>query len=353
MARRLLLPATCLLVSLLALPLAALQDPRTPSIFVAAFRTTADTQLVWPCPPVAVPLREHPGPVLVPEALRAANGLAQDAALRATIEARIRRHRRYRLAASPALADYVLLVQATVVSRLVAAMPPSSPQQRTGAFISGAPDEIPNSLNSLAALVIGAGDALPAGVTDAASLLKAARWQAYATGINAGPASPEALVKGFHQRFTGGTVPGLTWIVGDGEPRWEYPRASSLCALPQPTLAGDLDPSQLARPDAAQPGRTAAPSGAATGRAPFRTDLMAVLVPAIVEDAGDAAVMDLQASDFHVFEDDVEQRVEGFVTGSEPVTVAVVVDTSQSMSSHIVSMKVAGRPGRRQRGGRR
>ncbi len=68
---------------------------------------------------------------------------------------------------------------------------------------------------------------------------------------------------------------------------------------------------------------------------------MAVLVPVIVEDTRGNRVPDLEASDFQVYEDDIEQRVEGLMPEAEPVNVAVVVDTSRSMELYLQSLKVA------------
>jgi len=229
---------TCLLLALVALPLAALQNPQAPSIYVAAFRTTPATRLLAQCPSGGPRASDFPGLVLLSEALKPFDGLVPDPELKEKIEAEFRRFRSYRLADSRATADYVFFVQGTVVTLLRV--------DTDGLFVSQLVDETPNTVIDLTAFVSPA--VWPERVTsDYAGLLRNARWKAKATGINVGPPSPRALVQRFHRNFLGRAVRELALVVGEGEREHERPpdQEGGLCVVPQPPLAGDLDVSRL------------------------------------------------------------------------------------------------------------
>jgi len=325
---RLVPPVTCLFVGLLAFPLGALQDPGTPSIFVVASLATQGTQRLAPCRPAGLPSRPFPGPELLPAALKPSAGVVPDTKLRAFIEDQILMRRRYRVSESSETADYVFYVQATLGFTSVA--PQLSPDGRPGVHIVLGGDQSPNQLVSLAAFVAPA--ASLEDLTKLAAGLESARWLGYATGGAGAPASPSALVERFHRDFAGQPAGTLAWIVGEGGADPGGGRPTSLCAPSQPPIAGDLDLSRLA---------VAPSAGASIDASSSPGETRPVLVPAIVQDANGAIVSDLQLSDFHVYENDVEQTIDRLLPGSAPVSVAVVVDTSSSMRQQVRASTVA------------
>lgn len=64
-------------------------------------------------------------------------------------------------------------------------------------------------------------------------------------------------------------------------------------------------------------------------------DLELVLVPATVTDADGGVVRDLDAGDFHLWEDRVEQDIRYFSAESVPASIGIVLDTSHSMSTSV------------------
>ena len=69
--------------------------------------------------------------------------------------------------------------------------------------------------------------------------------------------------------------------------------------------------------------------------ATFRMDARMVEVPVTVLGANDRPQMDLRQSDFHLYEDGVEQQIAAFSMGDAPVSTGVVFDTSGSMKGRI------------------
>jgi hypothetical protein len=66
-----------------------------------------------------------------------------------------------------------------------------------------------------------------------------------------------------------------------------------------------------------------------------------VMVPTIVSDEEGRSVSDLIYSDFHVFEDDVEQKIDRIIPEAEPFDAALMVDTSASMRLKVEGIKNA------------
>lgn len=64
-------------------------------------------------------------------------------------------------------------------------------------------------------------------------------------------------------------------------------------------------------------------------------DLDLVLVPTTVTDTGGGVVRNLDAGDFRLWEDRVEQDIRYFSTESVPASIGIVLDTSQSMSASV------------------
>lgn len=62
----------------------------------------------------------------------------------------------------------------------------------------------------------------------------------------------------------------------------------------------------------------------------IRVDTRLVSVPVIVSDRNGRYIPNLTKSDFSIFQDGVEQSIDFFATTEEPLTIALLIDTSQS-----------------------
>src|SRR4051794_25846153 len=62
----------------------------------------------------------------------------------------------------------------------------------------------------------------------------------------------------------------------------------------------------------------------------IKVDTKLVSVPAVVSDRNGRYIPGLTRSDFKLFQDGVEQKIEFFAATEEPINVALLIDTSQS-----------------------
>jgi Ca-activated chloride channel family protein len=67
----------------------------------------------------------------------------------------------------------------------------------------------------------------------------------------------------------------------------------------------------------------------------FRADSTLVLVPVSVTDPSNRYVLGLGKEDFHLYEDDVEQKVTHFSNEDAPLSIGLLVDTSGSMGAKL------------------
>lgn len=99
------------------------------------------------------------------------------------------------------------------------------------------------------------------------------------------------------------------------------------------------------KPREAAPGPDIVPSDAAPAlfsrTQPLRVSVDLVLVPVSVNDALNRPVMTLAKQDFSLFEDDKAQDIRYFSKEGEPVSVAVLVDTSKSMTDKVDTERAA------------
>jgi Mg-chelatase subunit ChlD len=337
-----------------------------PSVHVAALRSYGANRTLLPCATVARMLQSGtaPGPELLPSALAARNGFIENPELKATIEAELARTRRFRVAKALDGADLVLFVEGTYVAFMtgtftapppVAVGPPRDPltnadrqaPARPGFFGYQLLDEEPNHLMQLTAFAVPRG-AFPVGqgTTSLAALLERARWQGVGSGLNGASPSPRAFVQRFAADMRGTPRAGVTRIVGDGDSKFSgHDDSQRLCEAPRPALAGELDLAQaapmtlLSVNEAGSVARSNA-TGGEVGAA-YRSSVLAVLVPVTVTDDRGTHVRNLTASAFHLFEDNVEQRIGGLVPDRDPINVAFVIDASRSMASHVEALKAA------------
>lgn len=68
-----------------------------------------------------------------------------------------------------------------------------------------------------------------------------------------------------------------------------------------------------------------------------------VSVPTVVSDRNGRYIPHLQQSDFKVFQDGIEQKIEFFAAAEEPINVALLIDTSQSTRSVLDDIKDSAR----------
>jgi VWFA-related protein len=81
-------------------------------------------------------------------------------------------------------------------------------------------------------------------------------------------------------------------------------------------------------------GQTAAPSGGVQSQNKIQVHTEEVIAPVTVLDKQGTPVLDLTQRDFHVFDNGVEQRIDHWDLGGDPLAVALVIETS----SHIQMM---------------
>lgn len=73
----------------------------------------------------------------------------------------------------------------------------------------------------------------------------------------------------------------------------------------------------------------------------IRVNVEMVSLPVVVTTRDGKRVTDLQKSDFTVFEDGVQQEIAGFAATDEPVTLALLIDTSGSTEQQLARMQNA------------
>ncbi|HWY60094.1 MAG TPA: VWA domain-containing protein [Terriglobales bacterium] len=81
--------------------------------------------------------------------------------------------------------------------------------------------------------------------------------------------------------------------------------------------------------------------GFATHTKPFRVDVDLVLVPVTVTDALNRPVTTLQKQDFALYEGGKPQKIEYFYEDGAPLSIAVLLDVSESMSNKIETERAA------------
>ena len=77
------------------------------------------------------------------------------------------------------------------------------------------------------------------------------------------------------------------------------------------------------------------PAVSPTGSRSIRLDIKVVEIPVTVTDPLDRPVRGLRKSDFHLFEDNVEQEIAYLSTEEEPVSIGLIFDSSGSMHNKL------------------
>jgi len=131
----------------------------------------------------------------------------------------------------------------------------------------------------------------------------------FAGSINLQPASPEILVREFHEQKK---LPATDF---------------KLCAAFQGPRADLFDPESSQARLMITPSRE---RKSLRDENAIKVDVALVTVPATVADAGGKYLPDLDITDFHVFEDNAEQKIDRLITASEPWNVVLMLDASGS-----------------------
>ena len=74
----------------------------------------------------------------------------------------------------------------------------------------------------------------------------------------------------------------------------------------------------------------------------IRVRVNLVNTPAVVRNANDELVLDIKESEFRIFDNGVEQRIEGFDMGGAPLSVAIVVQTSSRIEALLPALRRTG-----------
>ena len=279
-------------------------------------------------------------------------GLAvTDGPTRAAIEEEMVRQKRYEVVQSVDIADYVFIAEATYVTRTTEPLfgasitvVTGSGGRKDGAEYIQAVDRTPNVRQSLLAILV-PGDAYKRTPADIGALLKSRLWEGsvlmqppynygYFNPINEvqyaeqrktyADASPESLVRQLHGKEGRVNSHPVLCAASDQPFRLYDPRGSDS----KPTGVLDLAQSST---------RFALPSGVS-----FRAAVTYVPVSVAVTDAATGAdIRDVAASEFHIFENDVEQKVDRVLAASLPFNLALLMDTSTSMQSKVADIQEA------------
>jgi VWFA-related protein len=277
-------------------------------VYVVAVRTQTPTKgLFVPCswaswlqvvPPDAKELFSTEGGTIP--------GGTPDSKVKDLIEKELRK-RKYIVAESVEGADFVFLVQATYTAYIAGIVPGTSaypspdwgtpPPPDTTWEALGEPDENTNVLSSSRAIVV-ASDVYRRHATDIGALLAAALWQGVSEDRQRGHTPGGVLLSDLVKQFQG---------------QKKLPSSRTFCALSQPVRAA-IQPS--------------------SGRTPHPLDMAPIMVPVMVMDDTGKTILDMAESEFHIFEDDVEQPVDSSRRIQQGLSIGFLVDTSQSMFSH-------------------
>jgi VWFA-related protein len=378
-----------LLALLVVLPLHARQGPsrfRAQSVYVLALRASGDAAAYTTCQQTLRLLKRpdlFPGSDLVPAAAHWYPGGVPDPLLQADVEKRFRSQRRFVLAASAEQADLVFVVQVTTAAILNARLPAGAqrPRENSGPppgwtstgpvpwpVDTQPPPQIPDRWPDPFSEVGGqpAGVSIMAGLPDLPATTRT-MLLAFAIPASVYRQAPDAAKALLDARLWEGwdTAPRLSNLVKaflSGRSKVYTPLAGehsrqgsalmsgvprTVCLRPGPARAQEV-PGEPA-PDAVAAAMARAPTPSAQDKlgssagvvSRFKSGVMAVAVPVIVTDDKGDFVGDLNASDFRVFEDDIQQPIAQFLTASEPLNVALVMDTSQSMKTRFEEIRGA------------
>jgi VWFA-related protein len=106
-----------------------------------------------------------------------------------------------------------------------------------------------------------------------------------------------------------------------------------------PATARPATAQSQAGPIAPKPGQ---PNQQAPATPPSQVKVNLVSAPAVIHNAGGELVLDLQEKDFHVFDNGVPQKLEGFEMGGAPLSVVIVAETSSRIEALLPAVRRTG-----------
>ncbi len=332
------------------------------SIYVAATRATGEVGPFAACPSTNAgsgPM-PFPGALLLPAEDKSHPWGLPDHDLREAVKSEFRRQTGLKLVATAEQADLVFVVQGVYAAFFSASVstprgplppgssggfepfgspsqawpdPPRDVGQQRVTLEGTVPDKPPNMLTLALAFAVPATAYLQTRA-EPATVFQARIWEGWENlsgrrlGKGMAPGLLADLVRGlvsrtdkiYSRRTTGSRVTAPPHRV---------------CPNPMPLRAGPANTTSLNVPIPAvssQPAPAPGSASTASGGPPrFRSGVLAVAVPVIATDQDGRNVSGLAASDFHIFEDGAEQPLQHFVEVSEPLNLALLLDTSVSM----------------------
>ena len=130
--------------------------------------------------------------------------------------------------------------------------------------------------------------------------------------------------------ITAGVLP-FIWLSGLTPPAALQPHITQLNHAP---IRADLLPQETLKTSPAKRNETEQDNV-------LRIDTVLVTVPVIAMDRDGKFVPNLQAKNFHVFEEGIEQEIAFFSSAEEPANIALLLDVSISTWSHLLSFQEA------------
>jgi len=86
----------------------------------------------------------------------------------------------------------------------------------------------------------------------------------------------------------------------------------------------------------------AVPQAPRKEQAPIRVKVELVNTPVSVRDAAGEPVLDLRKEEFHIFDEGVEQRIEHFDLGGDPLSAVVLLETSSRVEAYLPAVRKTG-----------
>ena len=113
-----------------------------------------------------------------------------------------------------------------------------------------------------------------------------------------------------------------------------------LCAAAAPSARGQAQPGPLPPKPGVVPEK-ASPQQSKEAK-PLRVRVNVVSTPVTVRDHSGELVFDLSADDFHVYDNGVEQRIEHFDLGGDPLSIVLLVETSSHVEPLLPAIRKSG-----------
>ena len=311
--------------------------------------------------PLPLPLgaagRKAPADIPNPGRVELGRGrIVMDTAIGARVEREFRRLGNYVLVDSPEQADFVFLTEVTytwIGSSTTDLTSYTGGTGRAALTVSAPGDWEPNLIQSALAIVVPAA-VFQSGPVPMQALVAARIWEGSSLRIppftyrrsiprdEADGSRSSTIVDQSKRTFTSASPEALVRQFHDKEERpSSHPALCQASNGPAAVQVNRAAPDRRAKPPratlaevsaAAGVGRQESPDLAGTPTAStFRSAVTYVSLPLVATDAAGKPVLDLKPSEIRVFEDDAPQTLDQLMTAQEPFSIALLIDTSESM----------------------